>query len=93
VAHTTIPRPAPFKPWVAALLVLVAVAIAVLLATSLSATTVTTAPTPTDTGAATSDAPATITPCRLPSTIVQAEALDPESCATRREGTRVDGPR
>jgi hypothetical protein len=99
MGHTTIPRPAPFKLWATALLVVVAVAIAVLLASSLSATSVvppaeTAEATTGTTGttATTGTRPAT-PPCGLPSTVVQAEGLDPESCATPREPLRITGPR
>jgi hypothetical protein len=90
MGHTTIPHSAPFKLWGTVLLVVVAVAIAVLMAASLSATS--TVPPSDTTDAATVTQPPT-TPCGLPPAVVQAEGLDPKSCATPREPLRITGPR
>jgi hypothetical protein len=90
MGHTTVPHPAPFKLWGTVLLVVVAVAIAVLMASSLSATS--TVPSA-DTADAAPVTRAATTPCGLPPAVVQAEGLDPKSCATPREPLRITGPR
>jgi hypothetical protein len=92
VGHTTIPHPAPFKLWATAMLVLVAVTVAVLLAASLSTTSTATSPAPTDHRSGITSATQT-TPCGLPWAVARAEGLDPRSCETPREPSRITGPR